>query len=452
MTKVNGLLLSQCCILSTMILVMFLVTLLQLPLNVRCQNSESSSVAILIKLQGSVGTIDIPTEMFIRDALSLAEQRGAPLIVLVDSYGGYMDSMVNIANMFLNSKVPVLGYIYDKALSAASIVVQPMHIIGISPYGVIGAAQPITVNPVTGQYEFINESKIINSIVAMAVRYAEARGRNATSVQLFITRNLVLKGEEAVKKGVADFVAVDLGDFISKLKGRNISIKYDNVIKNITISISSYEEYRPSLYIQVYAYLRDPTINSILWFLGFFGTFIALLTGRIDILPLTIVFLLLALLGGSVNLNIISILLIALGSLLTVIEFVYPGFGILGVGGIIALVFGVLLMPISPATQVTPTVIESLRNLALILGSGLTALFSIILYKAIEAGRKRKKAVQMVSNRLGKAVERIEPGKRGRVLYEGEYWFAESSDVIEPGEVVEVVDRKGFVLVVKKKQ
>ena len=111
MTKVNGLLLSQCCILSTMILVMFLVTLLQLPLNVRCQNSESSSVAILIKLQGSVGTIDIPTEMFIRDALSLAEQRGAPLIVLVDSYGGYMDSMVNIANMFLNSKVPVLGYI-----------------------------------------------------------------------------------------------------------------------------------------------------------------------------------------------------------------------------------------------------------------------------------------------------------------------------------------------------
>jgi membrane protein implicated in regulation of membrane protease activity len=58
----------------------------------------------------------------------------------------------------------------------------------------------------------------------------------------------------------------------------------------------------------------------------------------------------------------------------------------------------------------------------------------------------------MVVSRVGKAVERIEPGKRGRILYEGEYWFAESSEVIEPGDIVEVVDRRGFVLIVKRKR
>jgi len=438
-------------IFSIVILAIFLLTFSQIQADVQCQNSEGNAIAMLIRLEGSMGTIDIPTEIYVRDALSLAEQRGVPLIVLVNSYGGYMNSMINIANMFLNSKVPVLGYIYDKALSAASIIVQPMHVIGISPYGVIGASQPITINPVTGQYEFINESKIINSVVAMATRYAEARGRNSTAVQLFITKNLVLKGEEAVKEGVADLVAVDLNDFINKLNGRTITIRYENTVKNVTLHIGGYEEYSPSLYIQIYSYLRDSTINSILWFLGFFGTFIALLSGRIDILPLTIVFLLLALLGGSVNINTISILLIALGSLLIAIEFIYPGHGILGIGGIIALTFGILLMPISPATQITPTAIESLRNLALVLGGGLATIFSLVLYKALESGRKRKSAVQTISNRLGKAVERIEPGKRGRVLYEGEYWFAESDEVIEPGDDVEVVDRKGFTLIVKKK-
>jgi len=433
------------------LIILILVLFMQIHLSdVACQYSVNDDVAILVKIQGSLGVIDIPTEMYLKDALSLAIQRGAPLVVLVDSYGGYVDSMINIANMILNSEAPILGYVYDKALSAASIVIQPMHVIGISPYGVIGAAQPISINPITGQYEYINESKVINSLTAMAVRYAEARGRNSTAVQLFITKNLVLRGEEAVEKGVADIVAVDLNDFISKLNGRVIAIKYGTMVKNVTIHINSYEEYKPSLYVQVYAYLRDPTVNSILWFLGFFGTFITLLTGRVDVLPLTIVFLILALLGGSVSLNLVSVLLIALGSLFIAVEFMYPGFGVLGVSGILALVFGLLLMPISPATQITPTVFESLRNLVLILCGGIATFFSFVLYKALESEKKR--ATQMVVSRVGKAVERIEPGKRGRILYEGEYWFAESSEVIEPGDIVEVVDRRGFVLIVKRKR
>jgi len=413
---------------------------------------QTPSNAVLIRIQGSMGTIDVPVELYVKDALAIAEERNVPLVVVVDSYGGYMDSMINIANAFLEAKVPVLGYITDKALSAASIIVQPMHIVGISPYAVIGAAQPITINPVTGQYVFINESKIINSVVAMATRYAEARGRNSTAVVMFITKNLVLKGEEAVKEKVADVVANNLNDFISKVNGRTVVVEYSGVRKNYTLNIVGFYEYNPSLYIQVYTYLRDSTINSILWFLGFFGTFIALLSGRIDLLPLTLIFLLLALVGSSININIISVMLIALGSLLIAIEFMFPGHGILGIGGIIALIFGIMLMPISPATQIAPNVIESIRTFAIILGGGLAGFFSFILYKALEAGRKRLKASESISSSLAKAVERIEPGKRGRVLYEGEYWFAESSEVIEPGDEVVVIERKGMVLVVKKKK
>ncbi|MEL9939591.1 MAG: NfeD family protein [Ignisphaera sp.] len=426
----------------------FTITLVQSSI----ANSQTGSNAVLIRIQGSMETIDVPTELYIKEALSLAEQRNVPLVVVVDSYGGYMDSMINIANAFLNARIPVLGYIADKAMSAASIIVQPMHIVGISPYGVIGAAQPISVNPVTGQYEFINESKIINSVVAMATRYAEARGRNSTAVVMFITKNLVLKGEEAVREKVVDVVANDLNDFIAKVNGRIVTVEHDGTKVNYTIDIAGLDEFSPPIYIQIYGYLRDPTVNSILWFIGFFGTFIALLSGRIDILPITIVFLLLALLGGSININIVAVMLIALGSLLIALEFMFPTHGLLGVGGIISLLFGVLLMPISPATQIAPSFIESVRTFAIILGGGLTGFFSFILYKAIEANRKRRRAVSKISNNVAKVVERIEPGKRGRVVFEGEYWFAESDDVLEPGEEVVVVDRKGFVLIVKKKK
>lgn len=426
----------------------FTVTLLE----VSTAYSQIQSNAILIRIQGSMETIDAPTELYIKEALSMAEQRNAPLVVVIDSYGGYMDSMINIANAFLNAKIPVLGYIADKAMSAASIIVQPMHIVGISPYGVIGAAQPITINPVTGQYEFINESKIINSIVAMASRYAEARGRNSTAVIMFITKNLVLKGEDAVREKVVDVVANDLNDFIKKVNGRGGTVEYNGIKVNYTINIAGLDEFSPPLYIQIYSYLRDSTINSILWFLGFFGTFIALLSGRIDILPLTIVFLLLALLGGSININIVSVMLIALGSLLIALEFMFPTHGLLGVGGIISLLFGVLLMPISPATQIAPNFIESVRTFAIILSSGLAGFFSFVLYKAVESSRKRRKAVSKITNNIAKVIERIEPGKRGRVIYEGEYWYAESNEVIEPGEEVVVIDRKGFILIVEKKK
>ncbi|HDJ83938.1 MAG TPA: hypothetical protein ENG44_02950, partial [Desulfurococcaceae archaeon] len=210
----------------------------------------------------------------------------------------------------------------------------------------------------------------------------------------------------------------------------------------------------PSIRVLAYAMLRDPTINSLLWFIGFFGTFAALLSGRLDILPFTIVMLILGLLGSGMNVNIVALILLALGSVMLVVElFITPGFGILGISGIIALVFGLLLMPFAPGAPIYTTNIEGIRNTMLIIGGGLGGFLGFVLYKAIEAKRKRR-IVSYTPEKIigiGRAVDRIEPGKRGFVVIEGEYWEAESSEVIEPGEEIEVIERKGFILKVKKR-
>ncbi len=415
---------------------------------------DINTKAILIRIDGIVGTIDKPTEDYVKYALSLATNRGVPLIVIVNSYGGYLESTINIADMILSAKVPVIGFIDDKAFSAASIIVQPMHIIAITPYGITGAAQPIQINPVTGQYEYINESKVINSIVALATRYAEARGRNKTAIEMFIRRNLVLKGEEAVKYHVVDIIANNLNDLIDKVNNRTITVSYGGNRYNVTVKIDGYEYIKPGLQIQVYAYLRNSLINSILWFIGFFGTFILLLSGRIDLIPFTIVFLLLALVGGGMDINVVSVLLIGIGSILIAIELITPGYGILGVSGIIALTFGFLLMPIAPVTYLYPSVFETLRIIFMILGGGLGVFFSFIIYKVLETNKKRRhlQITSAVHAQIGKVVEKIEPNKKGLVVVGGEYWTAESDEVIEPGEEIEVLGRKDFTLIVRKRR
>jgi len=419
-----------------------------------CLAAETQFDAVLVAIDGYMSTIDRPVKEYVVDeGLRLAESRGVPLIVVINTYGGYGDAMLEIVNAFLNSKVPIIGFIKERALSAGSIVAISVHILAISPHGIIGAAQPVMYNPVTGQVKFVNESKIINPILARIRTCAEARNRNVTAATMFVTKNLVLTGEEAVKVGIADLVATSVDDMLDKIRGWTLKIGKTNY----TIDIERYEVLNPSIRVLVYAFLRDPTINSIFWFLGFFGTFAALLSGRVDVLPFTIVMLLLGLIGSGMNVNAIALALLALGSVMLAVElFITPGFGILGVSGIIALIFGLLMTPFISGSEIytSSAVLESIRSTLLIVGSGIGGFLGFVLYKAIESKKKRK-AVGFAPEKsgvVGRAIDRIEPGKRGFVVVEGEYWEAISDEVIEPGEEIEVVERRGLLLKVRKRR
>jgi len=417
-------------------------------------SSERGQVAILVKIDGIVSMIDKPTyDYVVGQGLKLAEAENVPLIVVVNSYGGYMDTMFKIANAFFNARVPVIGYVPDKAFSAACIILLPMHIVAVGPTATIGAAQPIMINPVTGQVTFINESKIINPIVAKITLWARVRGRNTTAAADFVKHNLVLVGKQAVKVHIANLVAYSLQDLIRKINGWKVNITVNGqVVKTYTIHIVGYRYISPSLNVIVFAVLRNSVVQSILWFIGVFGTFAAILSGRFEILPLTVVLLLLAIIGtGGFGVNFLAIGLIALGAILLGIElFVTPGFGVLGASGIIALIFGLLLLPAPAGRSLFMVNINEIRIVAGVVGGGLGAFFTFIMYKAVQAKRRKPSISYVPEKAIGRAVDRIEPGKPGTVFVEGEYWTAISDEVIEPGEEVEVVERIGFKLKVRK--
>ncbi len=421
-----------------------------------CIEAQRGSLhnAILVSISGLVSEIDEPAyDYVVNQGLKLAESEGVPLIVEIDSYGGYMDTMFKFGEAFFNARVPVIGYVPNKAFSAACIILIPMHVVAVGPTATIGAAQPILYNPATGQVKFINESKIINPILAKIRLWAEARHRNVTAAEGFVLHNYVFTGEQAVKVGIANFVAYSLQDLIKKVDGMKVNITVNGVVvRTVTINISGYTYISPAINVVFFAILRNAVVQSILWFIGVFGTFAALLSGRYEVLPLTLVMLMLAIVGaGGLQVNYVAIALIILGSIMLAIElFVTPGFGILGASGIAAIIFGLLLLPAMPGKSVFAASINQVRTIVGVVGGGLAAFFTFIMYKAARMIKAKPRIRYGPERALGKAVDRLEPGKPGTVMVDGEYWTAISDEVIEPGEEIEVIDRKGFTLIVRK--
>ncbi len=383
-------------------------------------------------------------------AIDYAESRGVSVLIELETYGGYLDSAFTIGDRLATSRVPVIAYVSGgKAFSAGTLISLPAHVLVLSPIATIGAMQPVALNPVTGRYEPINDTKIINPIIEKAVYYAELRGRNATTARLFVTKNLVLSAYEAVKYGVADYVARDFGELLEYLSGRRVTAGDATYVMSKPLRV---EEYSCGIRSRFLSILSNTLLSSVLTTIGILATIFSIASGRLEALPLALVFLFLGLVGSGFNPNLISIFLILLGAALLSIElFVTPGFGILGISGIVMLSTGFALMPTGGPTFVAPEAafLAISRYVALGIGVGLGSLMAFILYKVVQAKRRRVTLFEL-EGKIGRTVDRIPAGGEGFVIVEGEYWKACSDEDIEPNSPVVVVGRRGSLLIVKK--
>ncbi|MEM4867062.1 MAG: NfeD family protein, partial [Sulfolobales archaeon] len=282
-----------------------------------------------------------------------------------------------------------------------------------------------------------------------AVYYARLRNRNTTAVEMFVTRNLVLTAEEAVKYGVADYVARDINDALKYISGKKViagSVEY------VLSDFLRVEEYSCGIRSRFLSILSNTLLSSVLITIGIMATIFSISSGRLEALPLALVFLFLGLVGSGFNPNLISLFLILVGAALLSIElFLTPGFGILGISGIIMLSTGFALLPTGGPTYIAPDATFALvsRYAALGIGVGLGSLTAFVLYKVLQA-KRRKVTLFELRGKVGRAVDRISAGGEGFVIVEGEYWKAYSDEEIEPNSLVIVVDRRENVLIVKK--
>jgi membrane-bound serine protease (ClpP class) len=168
-----------------------------------------------------------------------------------------------------------------------------------------------------------------------------------------------------------------------------------------------------------------------------------------------VIAILLSLIGSGFAISLLNIIFIIIGCLLLIIEiFATPGFGVIGIGGIILLILGGIFLIPSYSTTEWVISMDWINDAILVLVSTaviIAIFFIFLLYKVIQV-RKKKAAVGTFVGETAKTVDRISPGKSGYVRFKGELWLATSDIVIEPNKKVIILQKDESTLKVKLKE
>jgi membrane-bound serine protease (ClpP class) len=131
--------------------------------------------------------------------------------------------------------------------------------------------------------------------------------------------------------------------------------------------------------------------------------------------------------------NYVGVLLILLAIILFILEIKVVSYGMLTVGGLIALAFGSLILVDSPAPylQISRTIIAST---VLVCGG----FISLVLYFVVRVQNTRfVSGLEGMIGERGKAVTTLDPS--GRVYVHGEYWDAHAEQTISADSEIEIV-------------
>jgi membrane-bound serine protease (ClpP class) len=416
--------------------------------------NDGENVIYVLRIDG---TITEGTALDVMDGLQEAEELGAEAVLIeLDTPGGLVSSTLKITEAMLNSEVPVITYVAPKgaiAASAGSFILISGNIAAMAPGTTTGAAMPVEIG-VEGRKAADN--KTINFFAGHVESIAASRGRNATQAKRFVTDNDVLNENLALERGIIDLIAEDETELLTKVDGMTVRIGTENrtlATKNASLSIKE-KTIRSSLL----NILSNPQIAVILLLIGIYGLIFGFLSpGTYVPEMIGAISLILALygLGFLEGVNEFGVILIIAAVILFIAEALTPTFGILTTGGAICLLIGALILPKEPFLFNPESGLFWGFVLSVVGVAVASAIFFFFGMGAVLKTRKQRAQVggEELIGRVTKAeTELNEDG--GTVKLRGEIWNArtEAGEHIAKGEKVEIIDREGLMLVVKRKE
>lgn len=429
----------------------FFILFLLLFFSVTCKASENSNV-LLVEING---TIDRSTVEILKESMQQANNENSEAIVLLlNTPGGGLQETFEIAEMINKSEIPVVGYVYptgSAAWSAGTMILISTHIAAMSDYTIIGSAQPVEIT-LEGT-KLVNDSKTINALVKWIETRAELYGRNQSIVGKFITENLDLNATLAKEYGVIEFVSSSIKQLLLEINGTKVTTAKGEIIID-TINAKQIK-YSPSIGIILMEFFSNPILSSLLLMIGIFALIIGISTPGFGAEVFGIIAILLSIVGSGFAISTLSIIFLIIGFILLIIEiFVTPGFGVIGIGGIITLLVGAIFLVPSYSTNewvINMDWINDAIILLVVVVIFIAIFFSFLLYKIIQA-KKRKAAIGTFIGEEAKTIDRITPDKPGYVRFKGEYWQATSDMTIEKNSKVIIVGKDESTLKVKLKE
>ncbi len=426
----------------------FLFFILFLSFSVGAQNTSVLLVDI-------TDTIDQSTVETLSESMREAERRDVQaIILLIDTPGGGLTQTFEIADMIHDSEIPVVGYVYpsgSSAWSAGTFILMSTHVAAMADHTIIGSCQPVEIS--FEGTRIINDSKIINALTEWMQERASMYQRNATLAQEFITKNRNVNATVAYETGVIEYKASTINNLLSEIDGLNVTTVNTTII--LHTAGAEQIKYTPSLKIQIMKFISNPVLISLLLMIGIFALIFGISAPGYGAEVFGGIAILLSLIGSGFSLPAISIIFIIIGCLLLAIEiFALPGFGVVGIGGVICLVLGsIFLIPSYPTREwlISREYMIDALLVTIVVVIFFACFFVFLLYKVLEI-RKKRATIGVFIGETAVTIDQITPEKPGYVRFNGELWQAKSEKTIEPNIKVIILKKDEIFLIVKQKE
>jgi len=435
---------------------------------------------ILLEIDGAIGPA---TTDYLTRALQEADAGNAPLVVMrMDTPGGLTAATRDIVKAIRNSPVPVVVWVAPEgaqAASAGTYILYASHVAAMAPATNVGAATPVSLGgapapkpgepPKNGEPEGTDGTKeesgsatdgtdeqpqeppadaksrkALNDAAAWIRSLAQETGRNAEWAERAVREAASLTAREAVEQNVAELLAGDIDELLAALDGRTVQ----TVAGEVTLDTQGLRIARvePDWRSELLSVITNPTVAYLLLMIGIYGLLLegynpgSLVPGTVGAISL-----LLALYALQVlPVNYAGLLLIVLGIILMVSEAFMPSFGVLGIGGVVAMIAGsiVLFDTDTPGFEVALELIAAMGAIA-------SVITATLIWLAVRAWRNPVVSGEAaILDARGETLEAVD-AQSGTAHLMGERWQVRSDEPLEPGTRVRVVARDGLILQVE---
>lgn len=399
-----------------------------------------------------VARVDAPihpiTAEYIIRVIDSAEKNADLVVIEINTPGGLDLSMRRIMKKILNANIPVVVYIYPsgaRAASAGFFIALSSDFIAMAPGTNMGAAHPVAMGQ---KMDKVMSEKVAQDASALIRSLAEKRGRDLKKAEEAITKSRSYDDKEALKYHLADAIVPNLQELLKLLDGKTLK-KVDGRKFNLNFKNVQVKEIPQNFREKILTIIADPSIAYFLLMIGLLGLYFefshpgAIIPGVVGGIALLLAFFAFQILP----INIVGLLLILLGIGLFVAEAKVQGFGILGIGGGVALFIGSIMLIKSPDPSMKPSIS--------MIGATVFAITAIVLFLIYLIARViRIRPMTGAEGMIGEEGEVFSPIRsgKGKVFVHGEIWDAVADEDMEKGEPIVVKGVKGMTLIVGRRE
>jgi membrane-bound serine protease (ClpP class) len=485
------------------IYVAIVIVILLIAFNLYAEDREVTPGGVwIIPLQGD---IDRTMVVFIRRSIDRAvEGHAGYLIFDINTFGGRADSALQITTLIGSVEdIETIAYIttgpesLGVSWSAGAIISFSCDRIYMAPGTSIGAAAPVYL---TQQGTEAASEKVVSAIRAQIAALAEKNGYPVNIAKAMVDKDIALKEvrvdgrlevltDEEIDAAKREGESVVVGKTVTD-KGKLLTLtakemerygvssgtfsKTDDLLKSLGIADTAVTSVEKTYADKAVNILTSSAVTGLLILAGLFALFMEIMTpgfgipGTAAIICFAIVFASYALLGTVGSLELI---LFVLGIVMLIVEiFLIPGFGVVGISGIVLIVLSFILsMQGFVWPQYTWQWDIFKRNILVVVSSVAVSviafavlvsitpqvrLFSRLTLKTAQSTAdgytvQEEEDARRLVGKKGKALTILRPS--GKAEIDGDILVVETDgEFIEKDAVVEIIEVSGNRIVVRK--